>query len=47
MLQIGAGVKSGANVDKFKEMKLTKEKLGFVKCPRNKRKPSICGMQSF
>ena len=27
------GVKSGANVDKFKEMKLTKEKGNFVKCP--------------
>ncbi|MBR4261293.1 MAG: flavin reductase family protein [Clostridia bacterium] len=27
------GVKSGANVDKFKEMKLTKEKANFVKCP--------------
>lgn len=27
------GVKSGANVDKFKEMKLTKGKANFVKCP--------------
>ena len=27
------GVKSGANVDKFKEMKLTKTKARFVKCP--------------
>ena len=27
------GVKSGANVDKFKEMKLTKQKANFVKCP--------------
>ena len=27
------GVKSGANVDKFKEMKLTKQKANFVQCP--------------
>ena len=27
------GVKSGRNVDKFKEMKLTKEKANFLKCP--------------
>lgn len=27
------GVKSGAKVDKFKEMKLTKGKAKFVKCP--------------
>ncbi len=27
------GVKTGAKVDKFKEMKLTKEKAKFVKCP--------------
>lgn len=27
------GVKSGVNVDKFKEMNLTKEKGNFVKCP--------------
>lgn len=27
------GVKSGADVDKFKEMKLTKGKAKFVKCP--------------
>ena len=27
------GVKSGKNVDKFKEMKLTKQKANFVKCP--------------
>lgn len=27
------GVKSGANVDKFKEMNLTKEPVGIVKCP--------------
>lgn len=27
------GVKTGANVDKFKEMKLTKQKANFVKCP--------------
>ena len=33
MLQTGAGVKSGAKVDKFKEMKLTKEQANFVKAP--------------
>ena len=33
------GVKSGANVDKFKEMKLTKEKANFVKCPMIKESP--------
>lgn len=33
------GVKSGANVDKFKEMKLTKEKGTFVKCPLIKESP--------
>ena len=27
------GVKSGKNFDKFKEMKLTKEKANFVNCP--------------
>ena len=27
------GVKTGAKVDKFKEMKLHKEKANFVKCP--------------
>ena len=27
------GVKTGAKVDKFKEMKLTKEKSNFVNCP--------------
>ena len=32
-------VKSGKNVDKFKEMKLTKEKLNFVKCPAIKESP--------
>ena len=39
MQQIGAGVKSGAKVDKFKEMKLTKEKLSNVKCPAIKESP--------
>ena len=39
MQQIGAGVKSGANVDKFKEMNLTKEKLKNVKCPAIKESP--------
>lgn len=35
------GVKSGANVDKFKEMSLTKEKANFVKCPMIKESP-VC-----
>lgn len=33
------GVKSGAVVDKFKEMNLTKEKSNFVKCPMIKESP--------
>ena len=33
------GVKSGRDVDKFKEMKLTKEKCNFVKCPAIKESP--------
>lgn len=33
------GVKSGKNFDKFKEMKLTKEKSNFVKCPTIKESP--------
>lgn len=33
------GVKSGAKVDKFKEMNLTKEKAEFVKCPMIKESP--------
>ncbi len=33
------GVKSGANVDKFKEMNLHKEKANFVKCPMIKESP--------
>ena len=33
------GVKSGKDVDKFKEMKLTKEKSNFVKCPSIKESP--------
>ncbi len=33
------GVKSGAKLDKFKEMKLTKEKANFVKCPMIKESP--------
>ena len=33
------GVKSGRDVDKFKEMKLTKEKANFVKCPMIKESP--------
>ena len=33
------GVKTGAKVDKFKEMKLTKEDAKFVKCPMIKESP--------
>lgn len=33
------GVKSGQNVDKFKEMKLTKEKANFVACPMISESP--------
>lgn len=33
------GVKTGAKVDKFKEMHLTKEKAEFVNCPRIKESP--------
>ena len=33
------GVKSGKDVDKFKEMNLTKEKCNFVKCPGIKESP--------
>ena len=33
------GVKTGAKFDKFKEMKLTKEKAKFVKCPMIKESP--------
>ena len=33
------GVKSGANVDKFKEMHLTKQKAQFIKCPLIKESP--------
>lgn len=39
MQQIGAGVKSGEKVDKFKSMKLTKEKLSFLNCPAIKESP--------
>lgn len=35
------GVKSGKLVDKFKEMKLTKEKANFVACPMIKESP-VC-----
>lgn len=34
------GVKSGKNVDKFKEMKLTKQKANFVKCPMIEQSPA-------
>lgn len=33
------GVRTGAKVDKFKEMKLTKEKSNFLKCPSIKESP--------
>lgn len=33
------GVKTGANVDKFKEMNLTKEHAKYVKCPMIKESP--------
>ncbi|MBQ2917020.1 MAG: flavin reductase family protein [Clostridia bacterium] len=33
------GVKSGKDVDKFKSMKLTKEKSNFVNCPSIKESP--------
>ena len=33
------GVKSGKNVDKFKEMKLTKQKLNHIKCPGIEESP--------
>ena len=33
------GVKTGEKFDKFKEMKLTKEKAKFVKCPMIKESP--------
>jgi len=33
------GVKTGEKVDKFKEMKLTKERAKFVKCPMIKESP--------
>ena len=33
------GVKTGEKVDKFKEMKLTKEKANFVSCPMIKESP--------
>lgn len=33
------GVKSGKNVDKFKEMKLIKQKANFVKCPMIEQSP--------
>ena len=35
------GVRSGEKYDKFKEMKLTKEKANFVKCPMIKESP-VC-----
>lgn len=33
------GVKTGAKVDKFKEMNLTKEKANFINCPMIKESP--------
>lgn len=34
-----AGVRSGKDIDKFKELHLTKEKSNFVKCPMIKESP--------
>lgn len=39
MQLIGVGVKSGAKVNKFEEMKLTKQKSNFVSCPMIKESP--------
>ena len=39
MQQIGVGVKSGKNHNKFKEMNLTKQKANHVKCPIIKESP--------
>lgn len=39
MQLIGVGVKSGAKVNKFEEMKLTKQKANFVSCPIIKESP--------
>lgn len=39
MQQIGVGVKSGKNVDKFKEMRLTKQRLNHIKCPGIEESP--------
>ena len=39
MQQIGVGVKSGKDIDKFKSMHLTKEKANFVSCPLIKESP--------
>lgn len=37
--QIGVGVKTGAKVNKFEEMNLTKENAEFVCCPMIKESP--------
>ena len=34
------GIKTGSKIDKFKEMKLTKEEAEFVKCPMIKESPA-------
>ena len=39
MLQIGVGVKSGRDVDKFECMKLTKQKANFIGCPMIEESP--------
>lgn len=39
MLQTGVGVKTGAKVNKFKEMKLTKQKADFLSCPMINESP--------
>ena len=40
MRLIGVGVKTGAKLDKFKEMNLHKEKANFVECPLIKESPA-------
>lgn len=46
------GVRSGAKYDKFKEMKLEKEKANFVKCPLIKQSPvsiecKVCEVKEY
>ena len=39
MQQTGVGVKSGKDVDKFKQMNLSKEKSDYLSCPMIKESP--------